>query len=217
LRFKRGERTDLVISMTLAEIFLLLMFIMWFGYLSIPDSPAENAWLKEKLNRIQDENEELSKLLTQANNEISDLKKRLEFWRVLTGFETPPTQTAFTEWIKDASRGNPKCEENNVLIHVTVLESQISISLITESSRLSNWYLINGLQLPKVGEKIIEYELIETFLSTIRTFYSVSNPDGSECRFDYNMTYGSKEDYFDGRQLFERYFYPASIIQFSSE
>jgi len=211
MRFTRSERSDLVISMTLAEIFLLLMFVIWFGYSTILGNPDENALLKEQLNRLQNENERLSIELKQAKNAIDDLQRRLDIWRNLTGFDDPPSSTKFQEWVKEACRSNPKCEENNVLVHATVVKGQISMELLTQSLRLSEWFKNKGYALPKVNVNITDLNIIKTFLDRVRDFNSSTNVEGTECRFDYRLTYGSKEDYYDGRELFERYFYPAGL------
>jgi hypothetical protein len=211
IRFTKSERTDLVISMTLAEIFLLILFVIWYGYSNVLGMPDENALLKEQLNRFQNENERISKELKQAQNEIADLQRRLDIWRNLTGFDDPPSSTKFQEWVKEACRSNPKCEENNVLVHATVIRGQISMKLLTQSPRLSEWFSNNGYPLPIVNVNITDLNIIKTFLDRVHDFNSSTNQEGTECRFDYRLTYGSKEDYYDGRELFERYFYPAGL------
>ncbi|MBI3952082.1 MAG: hypothetical protein HY314_16670 [Acidobacteria bacterium] len=55
-------------------------------------------------------------------------------------------------------------------------------------------------------------KMIQAFLAGVRDYYSSNaKVNGTECRFDYRLTYESKEDYYDGRELFERYFYPAGL------
>jgi len=211
MRFTRSERTDLVISMTLAEIFLLILFVIWYGYSTILGNPDENALLKEQLNRLQNENERFSKELRQAKDKIDDLQRRLDIWRNLTDFENPPSSAEFEEWKKEACRSNPKCEEDNVLVHAVVVKGKISMKLLTQTSRLSEWFENKGYTLPKVNVNITDSNIIKTFLGRVRDFYSSTNMEGTECRFDYRLTYGSKEDYYDGRELFERYFYPAGL------
>src|SRR2546423_15585862 len=120
MRFSSPVRTDLVISMTLAEAFLLLLFVVWYGHTAIiRQDPA--ARMKEQLAALEKENEQLKKELKQATDEVADLKVRLDLWRRLTGFETPPTSEALAEWRKEACRSNPKCQQNNVLVHASVI------------------------------------------------------------------------------------------------
>lgn len=213
IRFTKPERTDLVISMTLAEIFLLIMFIIWYGYSPILGMPDENALLKAQLNRLQNENDKFSKELKQAQNEIADLKKRLNWWRDWTGLDNPPSTPEETKVVMDKlCRSNPKCDENNnVLIHATVVKGQISMELLVQSQRFSVWFSNKGYPLPQVNANITDLNIIKTFLDRVRDFNSSTKQEGTECRFDYRLTYGSKEDYYDGRELFERYFYPAGL------
>lgn len=212
MRFTRLERTDLVISMTLAEIFLLILFVVWQGYSAILDKPDENALLKEQLNRFQNSNEKLSKELEQAQNEKADLQRRLDIWRKLTDLDNPPSSSEFEEWKKEICRSNPECEKNNnILVQASVVRGQISMKLLVQSPRLSEWFSNKGYPLPQVNANITDLNTIKTFLDRVRDFYSNTNVKETQCRFDYRLTYESKDDYYDGRELFERYFYPAGL------
>ena len=90
MRFSKLERTDLVINMTLAEIFLLLLFVVWYGHTAILRSDPV-AQMKEKLARLERENEQLTTELKKANEDIVELRNRLDIWHQLTGFENPPS------------------------------------------------------------------------------------------------------------------------------
>jgi hypothetical protein len=212
MRFSSPVRTDLVISMTLAETFLLLLFVVWYGYTTIPDSRRMVAVIEERLARIEKENERLARELKQANGRIADLESLLKQWEALTGFDNPPSPDVFGDWIKEACRSHPKCEQNNVLVHASVVRGQVSMVWLTESPKLSESLAKSGRPHPTVGVRITDMKMIQAFLDGVRDYYS-SNPtkDGTECRFDYRLTYESKEDYYDGRELFEHYFYPAAI------
>lgn len=211
MRFSRPERTDLVINMTLAETFLLLLFVIWYGHTAIlRQDPV--ARMKERLAWLEKENERLNKELKQANDQIADLKFRLELWRKLTGFENPPTPPELAEWRKEACRSHPKCEQNNVLVHASVVRGQVSMVWLTESPKLSKWLAESGRPRPPIGVRITDMRMIQTLLDRVRDYCSSNaKVNGTECRFDYRLTYESKEDYYDGRELFERYFYPAGL------
>lgn len=210
MRFSRLERTGLIINMTLAETFLLLLFVVWYGHTAIlRQDPV--ARMKERLAWLEKENESLTKKLKQANNKIADLERRLELWHQLTGFDNPPTPEEIIEWRKEACRSHPKCEQNNVLVHASVVWGQISMKLLTESPKLSKWLADSGRPRPAVGVAIADRAMIQGFLDAVRDYYANERVNGSECRFDYRLTYGSKEDYYDGRELFEQYFYPAGL------
>lgn len=214
IRFTKPERTELVISMTLAEIFLLILFVIWYGYGMDRGKLDDYALLKAQLTRLQDENERISKELEQTQNEKADLQKRLDLWRKLTSFDNPPSSSEFEEWKKEICRSNPECEKNNnILVQASVVRGQISMKLLVQSPRLSEWFSNKGYPLPRVNANITDLNTIKTFLDRVRAFNSSTNVKGRECRFDYRLTYGSKEDYYDGRELFERYFYPAGLSQ----
>lgn len=208
MRFSSLARTDLAINMTLAETFLLLMFVVWYGHTAIlRQDPV--ARMKERLDRLEKENERLTKELKRANNQITDLTSRLELWRQLTGFESPPTPEGFTEWRKEACRSHPKCEQNNVLVHASVIRGQVSMVWLTESPKFTKWF--TDAERTAVGVTITERRTIQRFLDAVRDYYANERVNGADCRFDYRLTYGSKEDYFDGREFFENYFYPAGL------
>jgi len=117
----------------------------------------------------------------------------------------------FVERCNHQYLGNPKCDENNVLVHATVVKGKISMNLLTQTSRLSEWFENKRYTLPKINANITDFNTIKTFLDRVRGFYSSTNMEGTEYRFDYRLTYGPKEDDYDGRELFERYFYPAGL------
>lgn len=212
MRLARSERSDFVIGMTLAEIFLLLLLVMWYKYSRDPLNPDNAARYQQELQRIQNINDSLSTKLIQASNKIDNLEKRLELWRSLMGREDPPSsQQELATWVKDLGRGNPRCEENNALIRAELISGRKSITLITESPRLLRWFKQKGQILPEIGKEVTDTAAIMSFLESVRLFYSEDKIIEKECRFDYNLIYGSKEDYFDARQLFERYFYPARL------
>ena len=211
MRFTRHERTDLVIAMTLAEIFLLITFVIWYGYSTILKNPKDAAYLEEQLQRIQKENDKLSSELSDTKKVNAELERRLEIWRKQTGFVNPPSEQELREFVKDAGRGSPKCEDDNILIHATVVDGKISIKRLIESPSLSRWFSKRGYSLPMLSSTITDRKEIDTFLNEMYHFYSDSNREGPKCRFDYSLTYASKEDYYDAREYFERYFYPAKI------
>ena len=213
MRFSQLEKSDLVINMTLAEIFLLLLFVVWYGYTDILN-PDPYARIKEQIVRLEKENKELKKKLREANDQIADLQRRLDLWHQLTGFEIPPSLSELIEWRKEACRSFPKCDENNILVHVSVIRGRISMVWLTESPELSQWLSKKRLPKPQIGVPITDQRIIRTLLKGVRDYYSYRKAtNGTECRFDYRLTYESKEDYYDGRELFEHYFYPAGIVR----
>lgn len=214
MRFSGPERTDLVINMTLAETFLLLLFVVWYGHTRI-ENPDPSAHLKERIASLEKDNERLKGELKQAHDRIADLKRRLDWWRdVFPGVDefTSPGVAR-----QQASRGHRKCDEqNNVLVHASVVRGQFSVEWLTENPKLSKWLADSGRPRPKSGARITDWSTIQALLAGVRDYYSSAKVNETECRFDYRLTYGSKEDYYDGRELFERYFYPAGLNRSST-
>src|ERR1039458_10103554 len=69
----------------------------------------------------------------------------------------------------------------------------------------------SGHTIPGTGVAIEDGTAIRGFLEAVRAYYRSAPSGGRECRFDYRLSYQSKEDYFDGREMFEAYFYPAGL------
>jgi len=209
--FSKPERTDLVINMTLAELFLLLLFVAWYAQ---PPEPGDQVpVLQAELDHLKKENQTLANELRDAKDQISDLKWRLEWWRRI--FPTIDTtlegNITREELIKDIGRGYRRCQDNNVLIRASVIRGQQSIVWITDSPQLVEWIASTGRSRPQFGVRLTDPKDIDSFLALIRDYYQNGKDAGSECRFDYQLTYATKEDYYDGRERFERFFYPSGI------
>jgi hypothetical protein len=215
MAFSRPVRTDLVISMTLAETFLLLLFVVWFGYTAIwRYDPL--ALLKEKINRLETENQALRKDFQQAKAQIADLQWRLNWWHSVfpgrTEVEGPGGPADAKLICQEACRSYPSCElGNNVLVQASVLRGRLSMSLVWLPPKLSGWLRSSGHTIPGTGVAIEDGTAIRGFLEAVRAYYRSAPSGGRECRFDYRLSYQSKEDYFDGREMFEAYFYPAGL------
>jgi len=219
----RTSRTDLVISMTLAEVFLLLLFVVWHGFsATINNDPV--ALLKEKVAKLETANSEFDKQLRGAKEKIVDLQWRLDFLH--TYLRLPPEFNERNEnagaYVKNACkeecRSSPVCERpDNVLVEASVIHGQISIKVLSSSQHLSAWLAGLGHHYPPVGVPITGGGQIQEFLEDVRSYYSSSSSkvDGKECRFDYRLKWASNDDYHDGRVGFEGYFYPAGITQVS--
>jgi hypothetical protein len=208
--FTKPERTDLVVNITLAEIFLLLLFATWYSG-TLKGDPSFNTVLEKKIARLEKENQNIKNDLVNARNQISDLKKRLDWWHTI--FPRVKEYTSEGEARNQAGRGFTECQEgNNTLIHAYVIQGKISMIWDSESSTFSEWLKnIKHIRL-KFGIPITDPDEINSFLATIRDYYQYRKLS-TECRFDYQLTYATKEDYYDGRELFEHYFYPASITR----
>jgi hypothetical protein len=207
MKFSKPERTDLVINMTLAEIFLLLLFVAWYGTTDHTVKPF--AELQEKLARFEKENDTLRTQLDFAKKEISDLKWRLDWWQHTfpAVVEGSPGGSAR----KMAGRSFGKCQDDNVLVEAQVLNGKISIFMVTECQELTSFLVKSHRPRPKLGNKMTEAKLIKGFLEGVRDYYSNVAQTGTGCRFDYALTFQTPEDYYIGREYFEKYFYAAGL------
>jgi len=202
--------------MTLAEIFLLMLFVIWLGYSNEIDEQRDYAALKERVIKLEKQNEELQKLNRKANKKIADLEKRIEYlrkqWKDLTGFDSPPTKDILLKWAKEvANRGKPKCQEENVLIKAEVLNGRKTITVVGDCPELIAWLSEHKRYKPKKGVRITDSSQVKNFVQSILLFYAYKKQRNDDCRFDYVLYWQTDNDYRNGRQYFEQYFYPAGI------
>lgn len=212
MEFPRTARTELVISMTLAETFLLLLFVVWFS-VAKDGGPDDPSVLKIMVAELQKKVDSLNTELAEEKNKNQDLKERLDFWAKNFGMGIPGTMEEVRQLCREAGRGHPKCQENNVLVQVAVVRGQTKMEVVAKSAALAQFLAASGISTPTVGTVTADPRAVETFLAGVSDFYKARSAANTECRFDYRLTYATKEDYFDGRELFEKYFYAARINQ----
>lgn len=197
--------------MTLAEIFLLLLLVVWWASrlesdVEGADSPSvaianlrsENAALKKNLAELQQRVEEL----------MDDNKALMQM------FGVDPEK-----WVRDRSgaaedakqairRGRPRCEADNVLAEVAVLDGRVTMQVFSGSS-------IAPYVPPDFRSSLTAGNLsgpaIEQTLAGVRAYYQDRLARNSDCRFDYRLVYLSDTDYRHGRERFEAFFYPAGL------
>lgn len=207
--------------MTLAEVFLLLLFVVWWGT-TIKSEPGgvdpklKLANLKAEVDRLKAENAVLKKDNRRLKMDLSEREKTIEALRVMLNCidgTIEDCKRGLEEIITAAKRGSPKCEVANVLVEVAVYNGKTTATIVGGSEetlaalrRESKAVLQRHKPLSGQGD-------ISAFLSSVRKFYQLRSQRGSECRFDYRLSYSTSDDYHEGRQLFERYFYPAGIIR----
>jgi hypothetical protein len=204
-------KNDLVISMTVAEIFLLLLFGVGYGYRHQLEGDNQIERLKDEVGQLRAEKGNLSRALTESKLQIVDLQKRLTIWRMLFPHMAPEKTPGISasDVCKEACRSHASCDlGNNVLVDATVVQGHISIRVLLESERLKTWYEANNLPYPAAGSEINSPAAIQAFLGNLTRFYRDSAATGPTCRYDYRLHYASKVDGWDGRALFEKYLYP---------
>jgi hypothetical protein len=220
---RRPANTDLVMSMTLAEVFLLLLFVAWYGVSSVSAGPGS-------LAQLQHDNERLTLELNNANKELADLRpleRKVKFYQeILAGLSAylkrpaPTSIDDLNNWLKEhdanvaqaAKRGSPTCSaEANVVGIARVSDGSIRFSLLRDIGAE-----INATEAYHVGQEL-SGQPMERFLASIAGFYDVRHKRGDDCRFDYRLEWSTDNDYRFGRELFEQpYFYPAGITRVSA-
>jgi hypothetical protein len=199
------SRGELVISMTLAETFLLLVFMIWYSNQpkNDPLPPTTREALKAENQRLTKENERLQ-------SELDDLNRRLAFWRKYTGLPVPGSEEEFKKFLFEAGRGKPKCQEENVIADVSVINGTTALKALADSPGLRTTLQAQGVDFSP-GVTIKDPVMIQKVLRAARDFRKP--PDNTECRFDYTLKYQTHDDFYEGVERFEKYFYTVGRTQ----
>jgi hypothetical protein len=188
--------------MTIAEVFLLLMFVVWLSSViqSEPGGGDPNvtiAMLREEIVDLRTENTALRTERNDVKSEVEALKIMVTQWQ--TRYET-------------ATRGAPKCVPDNVLVDLSVINGTVSGRLATRDQDVANWFRDHGLS----PDADWDGSQVDRLFTAVREWYAsrrTAAGDGTgralECRFDYRFTYKSAEDFRKAKKTFEAYFYPA--------
>jgi hypothetical protein len=196
------SRGELVISMTLAETFLLLVFMLWYSV-----RPKVQAKPSTPIAAITAENEKLKKENAELQNELSDIQRRLEWWRARFDQPVPGSEEELKKVLFEAGRGRPKCQDNNVLVDISLVNGSTTVKVLADSPGLREALVARRIDF-HAGAVITNGSEIETMLREAAAFRKSAGSDG-DCRFDYRFNYATFEDYYAGRERFEKYFYSA--------
>jgi hypothetical protein len=209
MRLPRTVRTDLVISMTLAEIFLLLLFVVWYSLTNPAVArPFPDPW--ERIKALEAERDKLAADLARAQKSADELQRLTDFWQQNFGMDIPGTKEAVKEFVAEAGRGYPKCQDNNLLVRVSVLNGDETMVLTADSPSLWQFFISRGISRPAIGVQVPSSRLTD-FLAGVSDYYQAKSRESRGCRFDYWLTYATAEDYLYGRRKFEDYFYAGRI------
>jgi hypothetical protein len=201
--------SDFVIGMTLAEIFLLLLFLIWWAVAAEraatagPDGTVSAAVLAEQVRNLKVVNQGL-------NKRIEDLQTDLEAIRIMYGAASAkPTDVkrAVDERISNARRGAPKCVEANTLIEADVVDGATIVRLVATADPTVLISIGNGDTTFRPGQ-VLAGDEVRRFLAGIAVFYA----HNQQCRFDYSLNYRTDTDYRLARTTLEQYFYPTSRL-----
>jgi hypothetical protein len=208
------KRSDIVLSMTLAETFLLLLFLIWLGNVArtpagVPDDPTPPDIVIARLKAENAKLEEESKRLT---SELRRLQLIVDAFRKAIGIAEPITapeqvDPAVKEAAEAARRGAPKCASENVFARVSVQDGATTFTVVAPERVAQAVGAATGLTVP-IGATLRDDVDVERVLQAVSAY-----ADANACRFDYVLTYQTKSDYYDGRERFEkgRLFYAAGI------
>ena len=211
-------RTDLVIAMTLAETFLLLLFVVWYSVTVAGRDNSPDIW-KALAEARQKEIDRLHDRLNEQIRKVAELEARVRWWRANFNSDPPRSLPELIDILRSpqgkvvmtaVGRGYPPCEKENVLTQASVVRGIVRMGPLAESKRLRSWSAASGIAIPPPGAILSDWNSTQSFLSSVHHFYA-SLGDQGRCRFDYRLTYETKEDYYDGRETFERAFYAARI------
>ena len=208
-------RSELIIGITLAETFLLLLFVVWYGF-SPEQGNSEIARLKDEVARLNKQIDGLKVQLKADQIRIDDLAEDRRILLIILGLDPKtfdPKAAGARKAIEDACKrlgqGLPKCELENVLIEASVVHGQTSMKVLLTSASLSAFMTSLGHHYPAVGVSITDPSIIQQFLDDVARYHPSSGVEGGECRFDYRLRWATSDDYLYGRERFERFFYPA--------
>ena len=203
--------------MTLAEVFLLLVFVVWVGQTraASPD-PAISIILQEE-QELRDKLNALEAQLIEQTKKDEELEAKVKFWEDNYNMDIPGTQKEITDFVKQylaqQGPGHPPCQQNNVLVQVALINGQAQMKFVTESPPLAQFLNAEGIKDLKVGNAVTDASQIEAILRAVSNYYKAKSAEKHDCRFDYRLSYGTNDDYHDGRVRFEGYFYPAGITK----
>jgi hypothetical protein len=183
--------------------FVLLLFVGGLLYLLAELGKEPN------IRDLQAENNRLKADLQVAEAELTELQKTNDWWMKNYGRNAPRTKQEVNKFLADARRGSPKCQDNNVLAQVSVLNGTEALVVTVPSPELWQFLDSRGVPTPPMGVGIRDSRL-SSFLAGVSAFYQSRSRD---CRFDYRLTYGTDTDYKRGREKFERYFYAGKPAQ----
>jgi hypothetical protein len=205
----RPVRTDLVISMTLAELFLMLVFVVWYGF--TPEA-VDNAARIDRLVQLERELADAKVKLAKNEETIRDISKRLEWWRSWYPEQVPYEGKAMGSGGLPG-RGFPKCDlTGNVVAEGSVRDGAVAMRVVARPDALAKWFSGSGAGYPAIGASFTGLQAVNSFLNRIGA-YNLANP----CRWDYRLAYVTDGDYKLGRETFEGVFYASRLQKVSSQ
>lgn len=212
-------RTDLVIGMTLAELFLLILFVVWYSH-----GPGAGKDWKQIAAEQQQQIDRLTSQVALDQTKIAELERIENFWRINFSTSPPTSVQQVTDALKsqrgapiraDLLRGFPKCgQDDNTLVEAALQNGRTELRIREPigSASLKEWAAATGVKLPLSGTVLAGDPATNDFLAVLQAYYAHANAASKPCRFDYRLRWTTDTDYRIGRERLERYLYPAGLI-----
>jgi hypothetical protein len=196
----------MVISMTLAELFLMLLFVVWYGFTPL-SGDADLARLRDRLAALETEVTAARKTLAENKSLIGDLTARLEWWRSRYPKDVKDEGKSLTGG--EGGRGHSKCDlSNNVLAEASVQQGLVSLRVLARPSDLVQKFERLSSPYPDVKVWLDEPDVVDRFLDAMSRVNQAET-----CRWDFRLYYDTKIDGFDGLERFQLVFYLARKSQ----
>lgn len=211
-----SQRNDLIIGMTLAEVFLLLLIVGWYGSRleseaagGTPGTPAEV--LQKKLNEANEALKREEQEHQQLESKVQELERTLDWLgehlqsssRPIR--DIPSATAAVASYTAGLKRGKPICETVNVLIQVVADEDKQTVMILQP--------LAVGDAAFTAGQTLTGKQDVDGFLQTVQKYYAERREAGQDCAFDFKLDWRTDHDYRVAKKMFDPYFYPAGDRQ----
>jgi hypothetical protein len=203
------KQSNLVLSMTLAEVFLLLMFLIWIG--EVVRHPGgttlDPTALSIENEQLRQENALLKKEADDLHSSVQKLQLIVDAFRKSLGIQEPISDARQAEVaVETFRRGAPRCSDNNLFANVTMLDGVVTLSMAAPDEVRHLVEEKTAGVLP--AGVLVQPAQIEAVLRAVAKYSATA-----QCRFDYRLIYRTKADYHDGRKRFEAgsLFYAAGI------
>lgn len=220
----RLDSRDLVMSMTLAEIFLLLVLVLWWGSTleaqgdGVVPPTVEIEVLKGQLAGLRADLHDLRTDRDRVNRALAETRERLETVRAMLGArDTSPGALQEGLGVKIAmaeetgKRGRPRCADANTLIRVDADRTLTATLLTVDAATLAELGTL-GANTAEGPGAVLDRSGIERLLGAVSEYYKRHR----DCRFDYRLQYRSAADYHDARQSLEKVFYPERVVRLAN-
>jgi hypothetical protein len=208
--------TELVIGMTLAEIFLLLLIVGWYGAKLESETDGESPDPRSEISALEKELEAAKREVQQLQVEVKQLRRTLNEYEAVLDWlgkhlaaatplrDVSSVETAVKAFVANLNRGKPVCEADNILVDISLDSDRFT-------GRLRRRFTAGGNSYDE-GQVLGDHD-VEQFLSSLRAYYAERRSAGRECAFDYTLTWRNDRDFRIGKKRFETLLFPAGDKQ----